>query len=76
MEEGREIVKASWKATSIVTSKLSPILTEYALKNYKELLAETFAFYVLKKKFPKELHDLMEKSISFVRKQASLGPMT
>lgn len=46
-----------------------PILTDYAMVNYKELIAESFAFYLTGKDIPKALRQLVERSISYIKTQ-------
>lgn len=65
--ETTEVVRSAWPKKAVLTN-LSPMITEYALKNYHELFAETFAFWLLGRKLPKPLTDLMEQSVSFCRK--------
>lgn len=66
-ESTAEVVRKSWPRKGVLTN-LAPVMTEYALKNYYELFAETFAFWLLGRKIPKDLHNLMEQSVSFCRK--------
>lgn len=62
-----EDIKAIWPTRGISIRELAPIISDYATKNYKETIAEAFAFYMTKKKLPKEVHSLLEKSISYGR---------
>jgi hypothetical protein len=66
-EDAGDHIRRVWPASSVYLSKLSPLLTQYSLKNYHELFAETFAFYLLGKKLPSELSKLMERTLSKVR---------
>jgi hypothetical protein len=66
-DDGAEHIKRVWPSSSVYLSKLSPFITQYSLKSYHELFAETFAFYVLGKKLPTQLQKLMEKTLSKVK---------
>lgn len=46
----------------------SPVLNEYALKNHKELFAESFAFYIGGTKLPTRLQKLMDRSMRVLRR--------
>ena len=56
-------VKAAWPTSGLMLSEKHPSVTEYALKNYNELFAESFAFHVLGRELPKRIVKLMEASI-------------
>lgn len=60
-------IRELW-ATVVPYSDEEPILNEYALKNYEELFAEAFAFYIGGVKLPKAIHRLMEKTVVRVSK--------
>lgn len=49
---------------------VAPVVSEYATKNVKELIAESLAFYMTDKKLPKEVVALVERTISYVSKVA------
>lgn len=55
--------------TQVSASRLEPSVTLYACKNYKELFAEAFAFYLCGKKLPASIQSLMEKSLRLIRIQ-------
>lgn len=64
-----EDVAYVWPSRGVNSSKLCPAITEYACKNPKELFAETFAFVLSGRKVPKELDQLMAKSLRYIRTQ-------
>ena len=43
------------------------MVTDYATKSYKELLAESFAYYCVGKKLPKDIVKLVERTISYTK---------
>lgn len=63
----KETLQSLWPKSSIDTSKLAPILTDYATKNVEELFAEAFMFYALGKKLPGSVLKLLEKSLSDIK---------
>lgn len=66
-----DVIEELWPTSSIDTSKLDPIVSEYATKNVEELFAEAFTCYVAKKKLPKKVESLLEASLSVIRQGAS-----
>jgi hypothetical protein len=60
-------IRAVWPLRGIPKKDLAPIVTEYATKNVHELFAESFAYYMVGKKLPKNIHALMERSLSNAR---------
>lgn len=64
----RETLKDIWPKT-IPNYEPQPILTDYAMVNFKELIAESFAFYLTGKEIPKALKQLVERSISYIKTQ-------
>lgn len=56
-----------WPTGEIDVSGLAPIVSDYATKNVEELFAESFAFYMTKKKLPKDVLHLLEKSLSYAK---------
>ncbi|QBX06643.1 peptidase [Burkholderia phage BcepSaruman] len=46
---------------------LEPLVTEYALKNYKELIAESIAWYLSGLQLPKDVTKLVEKTLAYVK---------
>lgn len=71
--EAFDDIKAIWPVRAIPKKELQPVLTEYACKNVRELVAESFAYYVLGKKMPKALVKLTERTIS-IGKQVYKNP--
>jgi hypothetical protein len=63
-------LQSLWPTSSIDTSKLAPILTDYATRNVEELVAESFAYYALGKKLPAHIHKLLERSLDEIRSAA------
>lgn len=51
----------------VTMNDLNPLVTEYATKNYRELFAESFAYYMVGKLLPKSVTTLLEKSISYAK---------
>lgn len=71
--EERELdeIKSLWPQRTIVPKReLKPIVSEYSTVNYKELFAETFAFYMTGRKLPQKLVDLLEKCLTHAKSQA------
>lgn len=67
--EYKDDIRAVWPTRGISKKDLAPIVTEYATRNFKELIAESFAFYMVKKKLPAEVTKLLERSIAYVKTQ-------
>jgi hypothetical protein len=65
-----ETITSLWPTSSIDTSKLSPLITEYATKNVEETFAESFAFYMMDMKLPGHVEKLLEKSLSIIKDAA------
>lgn len=61
-------IRSLWPKAAIDSSKLEPLITEYATKNVEETIAESFAYHMLGKKLPKSAAALMEKSLSYARR--------
>ena len=61
-----EVAKV-WPVRNISHKELAPIVSEYATMNSKELFAECFAFYMVKKKLPEPIVKLLERSISYAK---------
>lgn len=72
--ERQDAVEAAWPKSGLMHPEMHPSITQYALKNYKELFAETFAFWLLGKKIPANLLELMEKSATMSRRLLAEGP--
>ena len=65
-----ETIDNLWPTSSIDTSKLSPLITEYATKNVEETFAESFAYYMMGMKLPGHVEKLLEKSLSIIKDAA------
>jgi hypothetical protein len=63
-------IESLWPTSSIDTSKMAPILTEYATKNVEECFAEAFAHYMMGNKIPAHIEKLLEKSLSVIKDAA------
>lgn len=63
-----DAVDAMWP-TAVQTKDLEPLVSEYALKHWHELLAEAFAFYVTGISLPGKVKTLMEKTIAYSKTQ-------
>lgn len=61
-------LKDLWPKTAIDSSKLAPLISEYATKNCEETIAESFAYYATGKKIPKSCTALLERSLSVARR--------
>jgi len=61
--DSKDEIRALWPKRTLTKKELAPIVTEYATKNYHELFAESFAFFMLKKKLPAGIVKLMEKTL-------------
>jgi hypothetical protein len=64
--EFNDQIKALWPET-VVANDLNPLVTEYATKNYRELFAEAFAYYMTGRELPQEVKELVEESISYAK---------
>jgi len=60
-------IEALWPKHHIRKKDLEPIVTEYATKNFKELFAESFRIYMEGGKLPKNVHSLLEKSLTYIK---------
>ncbi len=62
-------LKDLWPTNSIDSSKLSPLITEYACTSVEETFAEAFAFYCQNKKLPSRIQTLLEGSLQYAKAQ-------
>jgi hypothetical protein len=62
-DNSKEVLRGLWPTIPVQSKKLSPLVTEYACKNVRELFAESFAFYMLGSKLPNSISSLMERSL-------------
>lgn len=60
-------IEELWPTMSIDSSKLKPLVSEYATTNSEELFAEAFSFYATGTKLPKKVESYLEKSLSVIR---------
>lgn len=70
----RDEISKVWPLRNLPRKELAPVITEYATKNSKELLAECFAFYMTKKKLPAPVVKLLERTISYAKANRDHGP--
>ena len=52
---------------------LAPVVSEYATTNYHELIAESIAFHLTKRKLPAPIAALVEKSLGFAKAKQGSG---
>lgn len=64
----KETFKTVWPKVDVHSKKLSPTVSEYACKSWRELFAEAFAFHLLGKKLPANVEALMEESLTAARR--------
>lgn len=65
-----DTIEQLWPLGSIDTSKLSPLISDYATKNVEETFAEAFAYHMIGKKLPAHVEKLLEKSLSVIKDAA------
>lgn len=65
--EDKEEIANLWPSRTIHKKDLSPVVTEYATTNYRELIAESIAFHLTKRKLPASITKLTEKSLQYAR---------
>jgi hypothetical protein len=63
----KDTIQSIWPGSSIDTSKLKPVMTDYACKSVEELFAESFAYYAWGKKIPQHIEKLLEKSLTIIK---------
>lgn len=66
-------VQGLWPKRAIPHKELEPVVSEYATRSYRELVAESISFYLVGKKLPKEVTALVERSLTYARKVGSRG---
>lgn len=64
--EFTEQIRSVWPET-VVANDLNPLVTKYATKNYRELFAEAFAYYMSGRMLPDEVRELVEESIAYAK---------
>jgi hypothetical protein len=62
--ESLKDIESLWPKRTLHKKDLAPVVSEYATVSYRELFAESFAFYMTKRKLPSGISTLVEKSIS------------
>lgn len=60
-------IRSVWPLRTIPRKELAPIISEYATKNVKETIAESFAFVLTGKKLPEPIVKLLERTISYAK---------
>lgn len=70
----KDEIEKVWPVRNIPRKELAPIISEYAATNVKELIAESFAFYMCKRKLPEKITKLVERSIAYAKANASKSP--
>jgi hypothetical protein len=65
-----DTIEQLWPKSSIDTSKLAPVISEYATKNVEETFAEAFAFHMQGKKLPAHVTKLLDKTLSIIKEAA------
>jgi hypothetical protein len=69
LQEGdHDSVTDLWPKCELSLSDLKPLVTEYALKNYYELFAETFALHLIGKELPKSAAKLLNTTLTTITK--------
>jgi hypothetical protein len=63
----RDALRDLWPQRTIHQKDLKPVVSEYSCVSYKELIAESFAFYWTKRTLPESVKRLVEKSLSVAR---------
>jgi len=61
----KDDIRRMWPLRTLPRKELAPIISEYSTKNYRELLAECFAYMLTGKKLPEPVVKLMERTISY-----------
>jgi len=57
-------IRNIWPVQTIPKKELAPVVSEYATKNVRELIAEAFSYYVTGKTLPKSVTKLVERTIT------------
>ena len=60
-------IRALWPTRGISKKDLAPVVTEYATKHVKELIAESVAYRLSGKKLPKDVEALVDKTFSYAK---------
>jgi hypothetical protein len=65
--EYHDDIRAVWPTKGVSKKDLAPLVTEYATKHVKELIAESIAYRLSGKKLPKEVEALVDKTFSYAK---------
>ena len=65
-QSNKELVLSLWPK-SISTSDYEAIISQYATKNYKELFAEAFSFYLTGRELPEVVNKLIKRTINHLK---------
>lgn len=68
LAESYSEIESVWPSRAIPKRELKPAVSEYATKNVRELIAESFAFKLCGKKIPKSIDKLLELTIQEARR--------
>lgn len=60
-------IRGVWPVNGLTKKDLDPLVSEYGLKSWRELFADSFAFRMIGKKLPKPVESLLDKSLSFAK---------
>lgn len=63
----KDEIEKIWPVRNIPRKELAPVISDYATKNVKELIAESYSFYMIGKKLPDVVVKLVERSISYAK---------
>jgi hypothetical protein len=63
----RDDIRSVWPTRGIAKKDLAPVVSEYALTKWTELVAESVAYRLTGKKLPKEVEALVDKTFSYAR---------
>jgi hypothetical protein len=63
----KDEIKSVWPMRDISRKELAPIVSLYATTKTVELVAEACSFYLVSRKLPKPIVDLVEKTISYAK---------
>jgi hypothetical protein len=63
----KDDIKAVWPTRGVSKKDMAPVVSDYSLKAWYELFAESVAFRLSGKKLPKEVEALVDRTFSFAR---------
>lgn len=72
--EMKDEIRGVWPIRNLHRKELAPIISEYATVNVKELVAESFAFYMTGRKLPEAILKLVEKTIAYAKANKDKEP--